>query len=79
MIPRSQVRWPYPSQDNKRCYVVILLLQDMVARIDPNHSWKATFAKFMAERSEMELIGLHAPKTWRNVQPWRAILAPPEA
>jgi abortive infection bacteriophage resistance protein len=75
VIPRERSRWPYPLHDNKRCYVIILLLQDMLSRIDPGHEWKRTFAAFLSKRTEMELTGIQAPKEWKTIQPWRDIVS----
>jgi abortive infection bacteriophage resistance protein len=70
ILPKSRERWPYPSLDNKRCYIIILLSQDMVGKIEPNHPWKNSFAEFLSQRSPMELAGLQAPKNWDSLKPW---------
>jgi abortive infection bacteriophage resistance protein len=73
VVPRNKNRWPHPALDNKRCYVIFILLHDVMSRISPADPWSETLIAYLSTCSDVQLAGMQVPKAWKILSPWNQI------
>ena len=69
-IPNDVRRWSYLGIDNRRCYAIIVLVQDLLDRISQSQCYRDPFVLHLLNSNAMQLAGMRVPTDWSTLSPW---------
>ncbi len=72
-FPNKPDRWPYLGVDPKRMYGVIVLICDLLEKINVSTKCRHALRDQLASANQMQLAGMWVPKSWMTYAPWTAM------
>jgi abortive infection bacteriophage resistance protein len=69
-FPNNRTRWSYLGLNPQRCYAILVLVQDMLARIGDSERCKDAFVHLLLTANPMQLAGMRVPTNWQTFSPW---------
>jgi abortive infection bacteriophage resistance protein len=68
--PQLPNQWTSKGLDNKRIYVIALIVEALLNRISPDSKWKERLKEEVTAYPSVDLSAMHFPLNWQSVPPW---------
>jgi abortive infection bacteriophage resistance protein len=68
--PELPNTWKAQSIDNRRFYIIALIIQTLLDEVSPNSRWKERLKAHLDAYPGVDLRQLHFPTSWHQSAPW---------
>ncbi|WP_433964378.1 Abi family protein [Tunturiibacter gelidiferens] len=68
--PELPKTWKAQGIDNKRLYVIALIVQTLLSEVSPDSQWKERLKAHFNAYSSVDLAQMQFPANWQNEEPW---------
>jgi abortive infection bacteriophage resistance protein len=68
--PELPNAWKARGIDNRRYYIIALIIQTLLAEVSPQSQWKHRLKEHMEAYPAVDLAQMHFPADWFQREPW---------
>jgi len=68
--PELPNAWKAQGIDNRRFYIIALIVQTLLAEVSPGSQWKERLKAHFNAYPDVDLAQMHFPADWQNRSPW---------
>jgi abortive infection bacteriophage resistance protein len=68
--PELPDAWKAQGMDNRRFYIIALIIQTLLSEVSPGSKWKERLKAHFNAYPAVDLAHMHFPTDWQNKSPW---------